>query len=145
MSREKDISVDRAHFSFEDFDFRTPIKFGGNVVTALTLLNVEVEVADRVGRKALGRGSMPLGNVWSFPSKVLSFDATLGLMKELAARIAMVSASFRDFGHPVEINHRLEPEYFRAAEALERGKKARREDSSPVHDGYRQPLRRGRA
>jgi L-alanine-DL-glutamate epimerase-like enolase superfamily enzyme len=120
MSRENDIRVNQVHFSFEGFDFRTPIKFGGNVVTSLTLLNVEVEVADRAERKALGRGSMPLGNVWSFPSKVLSSDATLGMMKELAARIAMVTASFRDFGHPVEINHRLEPEYLRAAEALGR-------------------------
>jgi len=52
------------------------------VVFSMTQLHVEIEVADRGGRMAKGRGSMPLGNVWSFPSKTLSFSATLQVMKD---------------------------------------------------------------
>jgi hypothetical protein len=63
---------------------------------------------------------MPLGNVWSFPSKVLPFSATMEIMKELAKRLAALTAGCQEFGHPLEINHRLEPEYLRAAVELER-------------------------
>ena len=38
-----------------------------------------------------GFGSMPLGNVWSFPSQVLRYDDTLGAMKALAERIAALT------------------------------------------------------
>jgi L-alanine-DL-glutamate epimerase-like enolase superfamily enzyme len=122
MSRDKDIRIEQVRFSLEDSSFRTPIKFGGHVVSSMTLLHVEIEAADRKGRRTKGRGSMPLGNVWSFPSKALSFSATLSIMKELAGRLASLTASWRDFGHPVEINHGLEPEYLRAAVEMEKEK-----------------------
>jgi L-alanine-DL-glutamate epimerase-like enolase superfamily enzyme len=122
MSREKDIRIERVRFSLEDSSFRTPIKFGGQAVFSMTQLHVEIEVADRKGRAAKGRGSMPLGNVWSFPSKTLNFSATLEILKELAGRVATLTAHCRDFGHPLEINHRLEPEYLRAAAEMQREK-----------------------
>jgi L-alanine-DL-glutamate epimerase-like enolase superfamily enzyme len=122
MSREKDIRIEQVRFSLEDSSFRTPIKFGGQVVFSMTLLHVEIEVADRKGRAAKGRGSMPLGNVWSFPSKTLDFSATLEIMKEMVGRLAALTAGCRDFGHPLEINHLLEPEYLRAAAEMQKEK-----------------------
>ena len=92
MSSDKDIRVEQVIFGLEDSSFRTPIKFGGHVVSTMTLLHVAIEAADREGRKATGRGSMPMGNVWSFPSKTLSFSATLEIMKELAKRLASITA-----------------------------------------------------
>ncbi|MBI5085285.1 MAG: hypothetical protein HZB13_11890 [Acidobacteria bacterium] len=101
--------------SEESYLYRTPIKFGGTVVDRVTLLNVEVAVRDRAGRTARGFGSMPLGNVWSFPSKTLSYDQTLAAMQELAKKLRTITAECREFGHPVELNFLMEPEWLKAA------------------------------
>src|SRR5512146_779922 len=122
MNKDKDIRIEQVRFSLEDASFRTPIKFGGHGVTSMTLRHVEIEAADRKGKKAAGRGSMPLGTVWSFPSKGLTFSATREIMKELAKRVASLTAGCRDFGHPVEINHGLEAEYLRGAMELQKEK-----------------------
>ncbi|MBI5282236.1 MAG: hypothetical protein HY858_11190 [Candidatus Solibacter usitatus] len=111
----RDIRIDGVSMSEESYLYRTPIKFGGTVVDRVTLLNVEVTVRDRGGKTARGFGSMPLGNVWSFPSKTLSYDQTLAAMQELAKKLRPITADCREFGHPVELNHLLEPEWLKAA------------------------------
>ncbi len=58
---------------------------------------------------------MPLGNVWAFPSRTMSYDTTLGAMKSLAERIRTITARHKEFGHPIDINWSLEPEYLKAA------------------------------
>jgi L-alanine-DL-glutamate epimerase-like enolase superfamily enzyme len=63
---------------------------------------------------------MPLGNVWSFPSKALSYDATLAAMRALAERITALTAAYKETGHPIDINHALEPEYVKAAAEVTR-------------------------
>jgi L-alanine-DL-glutamate epimerase-like enolase superfamily enzyme len=78
-------------------------------------LNVECVVSLSNGRSAKGFGSMTMGNVWSFPSHVLAYDQTLGAMKSLAEKINGVTTAFRQWGHPIDINCALEPEYLRAA------------------------------
>jgi hypothetical protein len=44
---------------------------------------------------------MSLGNVWSFPSKKLTYDQTLQAMKDLAGRIARLIPQSREWGHPI--------------------------------------------
>ena len=44
-------------------------------------------VETALGKPGPGFGSMPLGNVWAFPSR-LTYDQTLAAMKDLAGRIA---------------------------------------------------------
>ena len=90
MSNPKDIRVDELKISYEDYDYRTQIKFGGNVVKAVTLLNVEVEVRNREGKRALGQGSMAMGNIWSWPSKIYNYNETLNVMKKLASKIQKI-------------------------------------------------------
>ncbi len=119
-ARGTDIIVEDVSISTEDFLYRTPIKFGGTVLDRATLLNVTVRARTAAGRSARGFGSMPLGNVWSFPSKTLSYDVTLGAMKELAVPIARITAGCREPGHPIDINHLLEPEYLKAASEVSR-------------------------
>jgi len=53
----KDIIVDSLQISYEDYLYRTPIKFGGNVLDRVTLLNVTSEVHDRQGGGP--KGSVP--------------------------------------------------------------------------------------
>jgi L-alanine-DL-glutamate epimerase-like enolase superfamily enzyme len=102
-------------FGYEDHLYRTPIKFGGMVVDRVTILNVHCVVEEPRGRYAKGFGSMPMGNIWSFPSRVMSYETTLGAMKVLAERIARITRAYREPGHPLDINQACEPEYIKAA------------------------------
>jgi L-alanine-DL-glutamate epimerase-like enolase superfamily enzyme len=110
-----DIRIEEVKHSFEDYLYRTPIKFGGVAVDRVTLLNVEVEVSTVAGGKARGFGSMPLGNVWSFPSRVLSYDTTLAAMKALAEQVHRITTSCTEVGHPIDLTWAMEPDYHRAA------------------------------
>jgi L-alanine-DL-glutamate epimerase-like enolase superfamily enzyme len=85
------------------------------VVDRVTLLNVHCVARAASGRTARGFGSMPLGNVWAFPSKLMTYQTTLGAMKALAERIAKLTAACQESGHPIDINRALEPEYLKAA------------------------------
>lgn len=118
--RPGDIRVRDMAFSYEDYTYRTPIKFGGVALDKVTLLNVDVVVENRAGKVSSGFGSMPLGNVWSFPSRVLSYDQTLHAMKLLAEEIARITAGAGGAAHPIDINWRLEPLYLQAAEEISR-------------------------
>ena len=115
-----DVVVDELKISYEDFLYRTPIKFGGNVLDRVTLLNVHCTLHDRSGKVAHGFGSMPLGNVWSWPSHVLPYAGTLNAMKALGERVAKLTTGYKEFGHPIEINVALEPAYLQAAADISR-------------------------
>ena len=114
-SKPTDIRIENVSHSYQDFLLRTPLKFGGRVGTRSTLLNVSCEVRSRDGRVAKGSGSMPVGNIWSFPSTTMSYDTTLGAMKTLAAHISKITAAYGQFGHPIDLNRALEPAYLQAA------------------------------
>ena len=118
--RDTDIKVKEVSFDFEDILYRAPYKFGGRVVDRATLLNVTCVVRTVSGREALGFGSMPLGNTWAFPSKVMSYDTTLEAMKKLAGQISLITADYPESGHPIDLNIFLETEYLRAGEELSR-------------------------
>jgi L-alanine-DL-glutamate epimerase-like enolase superfamily enzyme len=115
LSDSTDIRIEDLAFSYEEFRYRAPYKFGGVPVDRATILNVNVTVRTRDGKTAKGFGSMPMGNVWSFPSREMAYDATLGAMKELAKSIAGATAGYKEYGHPIDINAALEPEYLKAA------------------------------
>jgi L-alanine-DL-glutamate epimerase-like enolase superfamily enzyme len=119
-SRTTDIHIQEIHYSYEDFAFRTPIKFGGVAVDRATILNVECSVRTVGGKVAKGFGSMPLGNVWSFPSRVLNYDATLGAMKALTDEVAKITGDYREPGHPIDLTRALEPAYLKAAAEVSR-------------------------
>ena len=110
-----DIRIEDVAFDYQDFLYRTPIKFGGVALDRVTILNVNATVRTVAGKTARGFGSMPLGNVWSFPSRVLSYDQSLAAMKALADRFRKLFAECRKVGHPIDIYHLLEPELFRIA------------------------------
>ena len=113
--KQTGIRIESVSLSFEDIRYRSPYKFGGVAVDRATLLNVECIVRTRAGKTAKGFGSMPLGNVWAFPSRTLPYDGTLAAMKELARRMGPITASYKEYSHPVDINTSLEPVYLKAA------------------------------
>lgn len=112
------LHVRDVRFSFEDYLYRTPIKFGGARVDRATLLNVEFDVETASGRSLTGFGSMTLGNVWAFPSKTLPYDVTLGAMKSLASDVANLYRATGPVEHPIDTTMALEHDVFAAAGRL---------------------------
>jgi L-alanine-DL-glutamate epimerase-like enolase superfamily enzyme len=113
-----DVRIRSVDIGYEDFLYRVPIKFGGRSLDRVTLLNVHCVVEGRNGRTATGFGSMPLGNVWSWPAPSMNYDQTLQAMKDLAGRIAALYRSLSDYGHPIDLTTTVEPEYLKAAQEL---------------------------
>lgn len=109
--RPTDVRIRDVAYSTEDFAYRTPLKFGGVPVSQVTLLNVTMVVETVAGKTAVGYGSMPLGNVWAYPSKDLAYAETLKAMLDLARPISEIYSQVKHVGHPIEITHELEPEF----------------------------------
>ncbi len=113
--RATGIRVESVTLAYEEHRYRAPYKFGGVPVDRATILNVTASVRTRSGKLVKGFGSMPLGNVWSFPSRELPYNTTLGAMKALGERLAKLTSDYHEYGHPIEINFQLEPQYLKAA------------------------------
>ena len=113
--RPADVRILEARHDFEDFRLRMPYRFGGRTITHLTLLSVSVLVRNGRGRTAPGEGSMPLGNAWAFPSSRVTHDQSLQAMRELAERIAPITARHPQRAHPIDLYRSLEPHYLEAA------------------------------
>ena len=118
MSRSTDVRVADIDPSMERVAYRTPLKFGGVPSTHATVFTVRMRVETRDGRSAWGSGSMPFGNVWSFPSKRVPAADTAKAMEVLAQKIARAYTAFDECAHPVELAHRFEPEAFRLADEV---------------------------
>ena len=103
------ITIRDVSLGYEDFHYRTQIKFGGVALDRVTLLNVNMVVEDGSGKTAKGFGSMPLGNVWAWPTRELTYDQTLQAMKQFAGISASNYGDCKIAGHPVDITHELEP------------------------------------
>ncbi len=118
--KSSDIRVVDVHTDTEHIDYRTPMKFGGRVVTAVTLLNVTLTVETRDGRRGQGFGSMTVGNVWAWPSLRLTAEQTLQAMVETGRQIAHNAGQYHGQGHPLEIMHDLSADYASTAEEVVR-------------------------
>ena len=104
MSLSTDCVIKHASCHTVEIQYRAPIKFGGRVVRDATLLEVEIEVETRDGRRGVGRGSMPLGNVWAWPSTTCSTEQTLRAMIDYGTRAVELASSIRtDAGHPLQL------------------------------------------
>jgi len=121
--RMTDIRVLDVRHGYEDWRYRAPYKFGGRVVDRVTILNVRCRVETRAGKSAWGFGSMTMGNMWAFPSPTMSYDVTLGAMKDLAERMARLTSQCREVGHPLDLALVLEAEYLAAAAEVSRERK----------------------
>jgi L-alanine-DL-glutamate epimerase-like enolase superfamily enzyme len=118
--RATDVRIKDVEIDFESHAYRAPIKFGGNVVRDVVVLNVAMTVENRAGQVATGLGSMPLGNVWAFPPHKVGAADSLVAMRELAHRVADVTRDCSATGHPVDLMVALEPLYLEEAERLSR-------------------------
>lgn len=152
MLKQTDISLCEVTSSTDPIRLRTPIKFGGRTMTDIVLVNVTVEVETRDGRRGRGFGSMPMGNVWAWPSSHVPAEKTLAVMIELGQRLASEAKHDSGFGHPLDITHDLSQshettagEVVRAADVAEpMPRLAQLVAASPleaaIHDAYGKAL-----
>jgi L-alanine-DL-glutamate epimerase-like enolase superfamily enzyme len=103
MTKPTDVRVLSVASTTELIKYRSPIKFGGRVVVDAMLLNVTLEVETLSGKRGQGFGSMPMGNVWAWPTDKISTEQTQGAMLEFARRLEQVVAAYNGIGHPLDI------------------------------------------
>ena len=107
MSKPTDIRIVSATPSTELFPYRTPIKFGGRVVTDALLLNVAVEVETRDGRRGRGLGSMPLSNAWAWPTDTIAGNDALAAMLAVGQRLVREAQTCKIVAHPLDITREI--------------------------------------
>jgi L-alanine-DL-glutamate epimerase-like enolase superfamily enzyme len=120
MTQEKstDIRILDVEVSFDPVTFRAPLKFGGRVVDHTYLINACVNVETRTGNQAKGFGSMPVGNVWAWPSADVEPAAAEAAMKAYAEKFGELFASYPEYGHPVEIQFNVGAEFHHQAKKV---------------------------
>jgi L-alanine-DL-glutamate epimerase-like enolase superfamily enzyme len=120
MALSTDVRVREVEVAMTDVPYRVPLKFGGVPTTHATICDVRLRVETRDGRSAWGSGSMPLGNVWAFPSTRVAAADTNRAMAALAEAIGRGWPSLSELAHPVELAHQFEPAAFRLADRVTR-------------------------
>ena len=103
MPKPTDIQIKNVTLETERIEYRSPIKFGGRVVTDAVLANVTVEVETAGGQRGSGFGSMPMGNVWAWPTDAISTEQTQAAMLEFARRLEKEVAAYKGIAHPLDI------------------------------------------
>jgi L-alanine-DL-glutamate epimerase-like enolase superfamily enzyme len=119
MPKPTDIRLKSIRTRTEKFAYRSPIKFGGRVVTDVCLLHAAVEVETRDGKRGVGYGSMPMGNVWAWPSKLPAPDTERALVV-FAEKLAASLDDYRETRHPLDITHEIGGRYADLAGAVVR-------------------------
>ncbi|WP_437203944.1 enolase C-terminal domain-like protein [Planctomicrobium sp. SH664] len=123
MNRPQDVRIKEAVISFEDHPFRTPLKFGGRVMDKHRLINVEVVAETRDRKKATGFGSMPVGNIWAWPSTQVTPDQAVAAMCDFAERVCRLTDAFDEFGHPIDAIYHISAEYEHLGKVVSRDHK----------------------
>ncbi|HEY3397414.1 MAG TPA: enolase C-terminal domain-like protein [Armatimonadota bacterium] len=111
---QTDIRVQEVEASFSPEEFRTPLKFGTGVVSAITGLTVRARVETRAGQVADGWGHILLSDLWSYPGNVPHELRDLA-MRDLAETFCKLLAEQTDWAHPLDLYLRLKPELSRLA------------------------------
>lgn len=118
MNKPTDIRIIAVTTETERIEYRTPIKFGGRVVTDAVLVNVTLDAETRESRRGRGFGSMPMGNVWAWPSSAVATSQSLQAMLDFVEVFAAVVRNYRGCGHPLDITRDLASEHAVVAEAV---------------------------
>lgn len=118
MTKPTDIRLVDVALDTERIEYRSPIKFGGRVVTDVVLANVAVEVETPGGRRGRGLGSMPIGNVWAWPSGAVTPAQSLEAMQRFAEGLVTIVADYRGSGHPLDITRELAEQHAALANSV---------------------------
>ena len=120
MPKATDVTILEASCAFETIPFRSPLKFGGRIIDKAQLINVEVRVETRGGRKESGFGSMPIGGAWAWPSSTVPGEQVEKVMSEFITQVIELANDYPDYGHPLDIILQISAEYDHLAKQLQK-------------------------
>ncbi len=115
---DTDIRLVNIEPTFEDEEFRTPLKFGTGVIRAITSLTVKATVENRAGNCAEGLGNILLSDIWGYPSAEMSHEDRDRAMREVAERFCALLLGNSRFGHPLDLYLDAKPELKRIADEV---------------------------
>jgi hypothetical protein len=118
MSLPTDVRIVEAVCELQPVAFRAPLKFGGRIVDKTFLIDMQVTVETRQGHMAHGLGSMPVGNIWAWPTDNLTADQTEKVMTAFADEVVDLANNYPEYGHPIDLSYHLSGEYFHLARTL---------------------------
>lgn len=118
MPKSTDVRIREATCKTEQIAFRAPLKFGGQIVTDAVLLHVSVEVETKSGLRGRGHGSMPMSNIWAWPTRRLAPESTLSAMIEFGQRAVGLAGEQRAYAHPLELTQILAESHESLAEGI---------------------------
>jgi L-alanine-DL-glutamate epimerase-like enolase superfamily enzyme len=118
VPKSTDVRLRSARVTHETIAYRTPIKFGGRVVSDALLVHVTVEVETADGHRAVGHGSMPMSNAWAWPGDAVLGDKALAAMVAFAERCVRQANDSRLAGHPLDITRELAADHPRVASQI---------------------------
>jgi L-alanine-DL-glutamate epimerase-like enolase superfamily enzyme len=119
MSRATDVRIKDAQVTMEPLAYRAPLKFGGRVLDKSFLIDCTLTVESRDGKlHADGFGSMPVGNIWAWPSATVPADQAEAAMKQFAEEIVGLASVCTEYGHPIDLSYHLSAEYDHTAKAI---------------------------
>lgn len=120
MTKATDIAIEDVAVEFEPLPFRTPLKFGGRIMKDAILAHVTARGRTKSGKTGVGLGSMPLGNIWAWPSQQVEPPTAVDAMTRLVQRIVDEAKGLTDFAHPLDHVHALAANYSSHAKSVER-------------------------
>ncbi|MCA9036736.1 MAG: hypothetical protein KDA91_16495 [Planctomycetaceae bacterium] len=118
--KASDIRIKEVSVAFESVPYRSALKFGGRIVDHAWLMNATMTVETQNGRYAIGHGSIPVGNVWAWPSGNVDPADTDRAMKAFAQEVVELFDSYPGTGHPLEIEFEVSAEYDHQAHRIAR-------------------------
>lgn len=94
---------------FSDAVFRTPLKFGSGIVSAITDMRCRVLVETRDGKRGEGLGNILLSDLWGFPSAAVPHEQRDAAMRRVAEKFCDHMMSNARYGHPMELYLEAKP------------------------------------
>ncbi|MCK6487077.1 MAG: hypothetical protein L6R48_01840 [Planctomycetes bacterium] len=102
------VLVRSARVSFRSWELARPLVLSTGAITALTEAEATVEV-EAGGRRALGRGSILLSDLWAWPDPAIPHDERDRRLRRLCEGFAagLAEAAGGEAAHPLELGLRL--------------------------------------
>lgn len=101
---QTDIRIMHHETSYQALQLRTPFKLGKGTMDSLTCATVTLEVENRAGRRATGKGSVLLAGTWAWPGPEPDPAAKDQAMRQAARDYASVLAAEDRFQHPLMLS-----------------------------------------
>jgi L-alanine-DL-glutamate epimerase-like enolase superfamily enzyme len=105
MPKPTDVRILELAGGKQQIGYRTPIKFGGRVVSDASIVSFKMTVETRDGRRGEGLGSMPMGVTWAWPTDAVPGELANDSLILLSQKFGALAAIYEGWGHPLEITH----------------------------------------